>query len=157
MKANYVFIIHQSISKHYFLDKSEKKQIISIHQKSFIGNLSAFCGAVSAACGAGAAITYLHGGDGDAVSRTVINTLVNVGGIVCDGAKASCAAKIASSVDAAILGHELSMAGMVFQPGDGIVLEDVETTMRSIGHVARQGMKSTDEEILNIMTGEICP
>lgn len=129
--------------------------LVSIHQKYYIGSLSAFCGAVSAACGAGAAITYLAGGDYDAVCRTIVNTEANAGGIVCDGAKASCAAKISSAVDAAILGHHLSMRGLTFHPGDGIVQNDVEETMRSVGYVGRVGMRTTDTEILKIMLEEV--
>ncbi len=129
--------------------------LIALHQKYYIGNLSAFCGAVCAATGAGAAITYLYGGDYDAVSRTITNTLANVGGIVCDGAKASCAAKIASSVDAAIMGHNMSMAGLCFQSGDGLVQEDVEKTLRSVGYVGRVGMRTTDSEVLRIMTDKV--
>lgn len=125
--------------------------LVAIHQKAEIGRLSAYCGAVSAACGSGAAITYLCGGDYDDVSRTIINTIANVGGIVCDGAKPSCAAKIASSVDAAILAHHLSFEGKAFASGEGLVKNDVEETIRSIGRMGRDGMKGTDVEILNIM------
>jgi len=128
--------------------------LISIHLKHYIGSLSAFCGAVTAACGAGAAVTYLAGGSYEQVSATIINTLANVGGIVCDGAKASCAAKIASAVDAALLGHCLSMKGRSFRPGDGLVLGNVEDTIRSVGYVGRVGMRHTDEEILKIMLGQ---
>ncbi len=129
--------------------------LISVHIKKNIGDLSAFCGAVSAACGAGAAITYLHRGTLVQIANTLINTVANVGGILCDGAKASCAAKIASSVQAALLGHAMSMQGVVFQNDDGLVLDDVEKTIRSIGHVGREGMKQTDLEILKVMLKEI--
>ncbi len=125
--------------------------LLSIHQKKYVGNLSAYCGAVSAACGAGAGITYLAGGDFDAISRTVINTVANVGGIVCDGAKSSCASKIAAALEAAILAHHMSLNNRVFQPGEGIVGEDAESTIRSIGYVGNVGMRQTDIEILNIM------
>ncbi len=128
--------------------------LIGIYQKNGLGKLSGYCGAVSAACGAGAGITYMHGGDYDAICRTIINTLGNVSGIVCDGAKPSCAAKIASAVDAAILAHTMSMQGDVFHAGDGIIMEDIESTLRSIWRVGREGMKSTDIEILNIMIGQ---
>lgn len=101
----------------------------------------------------GAAITYLYGGTYDDISRTITNTIANVGGIVCDGAKSSCAAKIAASVEAAILAHLMSFEKRVFQPGEGLVQEDVEGTIESIGRVGREGMKSTDIEILNIMIG----
>ena len=125
--------------------------LISIHQKKYIGSLSAYCGAVSAACGAGAAITYLRGGTLEEVGLTIINTIGNVGGIVCDGAKSSCAAKIASAVDAAILAHYMAMKHVSFQPGEGIIQEDLEDTIKSMGYIGRVGMKTTDTEILNIM------
>lgn len=129
--------------------------LVSIHIKKNIGDLSAFCGAVSAACGAGAAITYLYDGTLEQISNTVINTLANVGGIICDGAKASCAAKIASSVNAAILAHTMSMAGVVFQNDEGIVLENVESTIKSMGYIGRKGMADTDVEILKVMLKEV--
>lgn len=129
--------------------------LVSIHIKKNIGDLSAFCGAVSAACGAGAAITYLYGGTLEQISNTVINTLANVGGIICDGAKSSCAAKIASSVNAAILAHTMSMSGIVFQPEEGIVADDVESTIKSMGYIGRKGMAETDVEILRVMLNEV--
>jgi L-cysteine desulfidase len=127
--------------------------LVAIHQKNAIGKLSAFCGAVSAACGSGAAITYLSGGDYEEISNTITNTLANVGGIVCDGAKPSCAAKIASAVDAAIMAHHLSVEGKVFSGGEGLVTADVECTIANIGRMASEGMKSTDVEILRLMVG----
>ncbi len=129
--------------------------LISIHQKKYIGSLSAYCGAVSAACGAGAAITYLRGGTYEEVGLTIINTIGNVGGIVCDGAKSSCAAKIASAVDAAILAHYMAMKHMSFQPGEGIIQEDLEDTIKGMGYIGRVGMKLTDTEILNIMIDRV--
>ncbi len=125
--------------------------LIAIYQKYRMGRLSAYCGAVSAAAGAGAGITYLMGGQREQIEHTIINTLANTSGIVCDGASASCAAKIASSVDAAIMGSYLSMNGHVFLPGDGIVKEDVQKTVDGVITLAREGMKETDEVILNIM------
>lgn len=127
--------------------------LVSIHVKRGIGKLSAFCGAVSAACGSGAAITFVSGGDYRAVCRTITNTLANVSGIVCDGAKPSCAAKIASAVDAAIIAHALSADEKVFRPGEGIVMEDIEATIASVARIGRDGMRSTDREILDIMIG----
>lgn len=129
--------------------------LISIHQKKYIGNLSAYCGAVSAACGSGSGITYLYGGNYEDISFTITNTIANVGGIVCDGAKPSCAAKIASAVDAAILAHHLGMAHRAFQPGEGIVKEHVEDTIKSMGYIGRVGMRETDTEILNIMIEKV--
>ena len=125
--------------------------LTAIHQKELIGKLSAYCGAVSAAAGSGAGITYLHGGGYEEISRTIINTIANVGGMVCDGAKPSCAAKIASAVDAAILGHQLSTQGNVFKDGEGLVKDGVEATIESIGRLGKKGMESTDIEIIDIM------
>ncbi len=125
--------------------------LISIHIKKYIGKLSAFCGAVSAACGSGAAITYLYNGSFDDICSTIINTVANVGGIVCDGAKASCAAKIASSLDAAILAHNMTIHNRKFQNGEGIVTGDIEKTIENIGHIGCEGMRATDTEILNLM------
>ena len=125
--------------------------LIAIHQKYYIGSLSAYCGAVSAACGAGAGITYMYGGTYQQVSLTIINTLGNVGGIVCDGAKPSCAAKIASSVDAALMAFQLSIQNKSFLPGEGIIKDDIEETIKSMGYIGRVGMRATDTEILNVM------
>lgn len=127
--------------------------LVAIHQKTTIGRLSAYCGAVSAACGAGAGITYLSGGGYEEISRTIINTIANVGGMVCDGAKPSCAAKIASAVDAAIMAHHLSAEGKVFGEGEGLVMGGVEGTIASVGRMGGVGMRATDLEVLRIMTG----
>lgn len=134
--------------------------LIAVHQKKYIGSLSAYCGAVSAACGAGAAIAYLLGErlSADAlyqqVADTVTNTIATVGGMVCDGAKSSCAAKIATAVDCALTAYELSKHGRAFQPGEGLVMENVEDTIESVGRMGREGMHATDVEILQIMLGE---
>ncbi|HAX73393.1 MAG TPA: hypothetical protein DCY20_07705 [Firmicutes bacterium] len=125
--------------------------LITIHQKTGIGRLSAYCGAVSAACGSGAAITYLEGGTLEQIEKTIVNTLANVSGIVCDGAKASCAAKIASSIDATIMGHHLAMRDVVFDEDCGIVKPNVEKTIEAVGRLGRVGMRQTDIEVLNIM------
>ena len=125
--------------------------LIAIHQKYYIGSLSAYCGAVSAACGAGAGITYMYGGTYQQISLTIINTLGNIGGIVCDGAKPSCAAKIASSVDAALMAFQLSIRNKSFLPGEGIIKDDIEETIKSMGYIGRVGMRATDTEILNVM------
>ncbi|WP_349681275.1 serine dehydratase subunit alpha family protein [Sphaerochaeta sp. UBA5836] len=126
--------------------------LIALLQKRYIGNLSAFCGAVSAATGAASGIAYLYGGSYEEISNTITNTLANIGGIVCDGAKSSCAAKIASALDAAIFAFLLGVKeGRTFKSGDGLVKEDAERTIQSVGRMGREGMKSTDVEILNIM------
>ncbi len=131
--------------------------LTALHLKHYIGSLSAFCGVVCAAAGAGAAVTYLAGGTERQIGSTVVNTIANVGGIVCDGAKASCAAKIASSLDAAMLGHKMAMLQEDFLAGDGLVQPDVEDSIRSMGYVGRVGMQHTDVEILNIMIGKTKP
>ena len=127
---------------------------MAIHDISGIWTLSAYCGAVSAATGAGAGIAYLYDEDYQAVIHTIVNTLANVSGIVCDGAKASCAAKIASSVDAAILGYHMYKNGQEFKSGDGLVMENVEATIQSVGRLGREGMRETNKEIIKMMIHE---
>lgn len=126
--------------------------LLTVHLKTGIGRLSAYCGAVSAGCAAGAAIAYLHGGGYKEVAHTLVNSLAIVSGIVCDGAKPSCAAKIASAVDAGILGWQMYLGGQQFYAGDGIVRKGVEETIRTVSRVGRDGMLDTDREILRIMT-----
>lgn len=128
--------------------------LVAIHQKTGIGRLSAYCGAVSAGAGAGAGISYLQGGGYEEMIHTVVNALAIVSGIVCDGAKASCAAKIAAAVDAGILGYNMYIRGQQFYGGDGIVTKGVEATIRNVGRLGKQGMKETNEEIIKIMIGE---
>jgi L-cysteine desulfidase len=125
--------------------------LIAIYQKSEIGRLSAYCGAVSAAAGAGAGITYLYGGQEEQINQTIVNTLANVSGIVCDGAKSSCAAKIASAVDAAIVATMISLKGKSFMSGDGIVKDTIQKTIDGVVTLAKEGMKETDEVIVKIM------
>ncbi len=128
--------------------------LLAIHQKRYIGNLSAYCGAVSAGAAAACGIAYLEGGDYDVIGKTLVNALGTVGGMVCDGAKASCAAKVSSSVDAGITGYEMAKCGLSFPFGEGLVENNYEKTIQNIGRVGRWGMKSTDVEILNIMIGK---
>ncbi len=125
--------------------------LVAIYQKQKLGKLSAFCGAVCAATGAGAAITFLSGGTMEQISDTITNALANISGIVCDGAKSSCAAKIATSVHAAITAHYMSMDDHVFQPGEGLVRETLEETISAYTTMGRVGMKDTDIAILNMM------
>lgn len=125
--------------------------LVTIHLKTGIGRLSAYCGAVSAGCGAGAGIAYLQGGGIDAVAHTIVNAIAIDSGIVCDGAKASCAAKIASAVDAGLMGISMYNQGNEFFGGDGIVKHGVENTIETVGKLARRGMKATDEEIIRLM------
>lgn len=132
--------------------------LVTIHLKAEIGRLSAYCGAVSAGCGSGAGIAWLYGREKEPqallkdVSHTIVNALAVDSGIVCDGAKASCAAKIASAVDAGLLGFYMYQNGQQFRGGDGIISKGVEQTIRNIGLLATQGMRETDREILDIMT-----
>ncbi len=125
--------------------------LVTIHLKTGIGTLSAYCGAVSAGVGAGAGIAYLCGGDEKVVSHTIVNAVAIVSGMICDGAKASCAAKISQAVDAGILGYEMFKEGNQFYGGDGIVTKGVENTIRNIGRLAHDGMAQTDREIIDIM------
>ena len=125
--------------------------LIAIHIKSGIGRLSAYCGAVSAGAAAGAGIAYLYTEDYSTVMHTVVNALGIVSGIICDGAKASCAAKIAASVDAGILGFDMYRQGREFVSGDGIVAKGFEANVKNIGRLGKTGMKTTDAEILDMM------
>ena len=125
--------------------------LTAIHQKTGIGRLSAYCGAVSAGAAAGAGIAYLCGGGYEEVIHTVVNALAIVSGMVCDGAKASCAAKIAASVDAGILGYNMYLNGQQFYAGDGIVTKGVEATIQNIGRLGKEGMRETNEEIIKMM------
>lgn len=131
--------------------------LIAIHIKTGIGRLSAYCGAVSAGAAAGAGVAYLHGGDYEMIIHTVVNALNIVSGIICDGAKASCAAKIASSVDAGLLGWEMYRHGQQFVSGDGIVAKGVEACIRNIGRLGKDGMRETNREILAMMLDDAAP
>lgn len=126
--------------------------LITIHQKTGIGRLSAYCGAVSAGCGAGCGIAFLLGGDYVCIAHTLVNSLAIVSGIICDGAKPSCAGKIAAAVDAGILGYHMYMNGQQFWGGDGIISKGVENTICNVGRLSRDGMRETDKEIIRIMT-----
>ena len=127
--------------------------LLTIYQKTGIGRLSAYCGAVSAGAAAGAGIAYLCGGGYEEVAHTIVNALAITSGIVCDGAKASCAAKIATSIDAGILGYNMFIRGQQFYAGDGIVTKGVDATIRNVGRLGKDGMKETNEEIIDIMVG----
>ena len=124
-------------------------------QKRYIGNLSAFCGVVSAATGAACGVAYLHGADLKMIEKVINNTLCNVGGIVCDGAKPSCAAKIAAAVSAGLLGWTMaSRNGYAFGSGQGVASDDAEQTIANMGRVGRDGMRQTDREILQIILNQ---
>ena len=126
--------------------------LVTIHQKSGIGRLSAYCGAVSAGVGAGAGIAYLLDGSYEAIAHTIVNAVAIISGTICDGAKPSCAAKIAASVDAGILGYSMYKNHQEFKSGDGIVTKGVDDTIANVGILAQQGMRQTDQTILSIMT-----
>ena len=128
--------------------------LVALNQKKYIGSLSAYCGAVCAAAGAGAGITYLCGGTLEQIENTVVNTIADAGGIVCDGAKPSCAAKISTALQAAILSHKMAMRGLTFARGEGLVMDCPEDTIKAVGYVGRAGMKQTDVEILNLLIGK---
>ena len=142
------------VSEDQLLRALAVSNLITIHQKTGIGRLSAFCGATSAGCGAACGIAYLRGGRYDVIAHTIVNTLAICSGMVCDGAKPSCAAKIAAAVDAGLLGYQMyAGGGHQFVNGEGILKENVEATIASVGRLARQGMRQTDQEILDIMVG----
>lgn len=127
--------------------------LITIHQKTGIGCLSAYCGAISAGCGCGCGICYLQGGRFYEIAHTLVNAVAILSGTICDGAKPSCAAKIAMAVEAGIMGYEMMRSGHQFYGGDGIVTKGVENTIRNIGRLARDGMSETDRQIIKIMLG----
>ena len=127
--------------------------LTAIYQKEGIGRLSAYCGAVSAGASAGAGISYLLGGGLREAAHTIVNALAITSGIICDGAKPSCAGKIAAAVDAGILGYYMFLNGQEFRGGDGIVSKGIESTLRNVTRLGKEGMKETDEEIIRIMTG----
>jgi len=125
--------------------------LLTTYQKEFIGKLSAFCGAVSASCAAGAAITYMVGGTLQQIKDTIANTLADIPGIICDGAKISCAAKIASALDAAMFSHALAMRGKTYAAFTGILKEDAGETISCVGYIGKVGMAQTDKEIVRVM------
>ena len=148
-----VYALEEKKSHDLLLRALVVSNLCTIHQKTGIGRLSAYCGAVSAGIGAGCGIAYLDGGDYNAIAHTLVNGIAIVSGIVCDGAKPSCAAKIASSVDAGILGYYIYKNNCEFKGGDGLVCKGVENTIRNIGRLSQEGMKETDKEIIKIMCG----
>ncbi|MBE6666453.1 MAG: serine dehydratase subunit alpha family protein [Ruminococcaceae bacterium] len=125
--------------------------LVTVHQKAGIGCLSAYCGAISAGCGCGAGIAFLLGSNYSQIAHTIVNAVAILSGTICDGAKPSCAAKIAMAVEAGIVGYEMAKTGRQFYAGDGIVTKGVENTIRNIGRLARDGMGETDKEIIKIM------
>ena len=146
-----VFAQEKGLSPEALLRALALSNLVALFQKSFIGKLSAYCGAVSAACGSAAGIAYLCGDSLEVIEDTVVNTIANVSGMVCDGAKSSCAAKIATAVQAGFLGHEMAIRGHAFRNGEGLVKSDADKTVEVFGRMAREGMRTTDEEILRLM------
>ncbi|MDT8377266.1 MAG: L-serine ammonia-lyase, iron-sulfur-dependent, subunit alpha [Desulfotignum sp.] len=146
-----VYARHMGVDKDTLFRALLVSCLVTIHQKTGIGRLSAYCGAVSAGVGAGAGISWLHGGRYREIAHTIVNALAMVSGIICDGAKPSCAAKIAMSVEAGLLGFFMFQKGKQFYGGDGIVKKGVENTIANIGRLGRDGMRETDREIIRMM------
>ncbi len=146
-----VFAEAMNVSREKLLRALLLSNLVAIHQKTSIGRLSAYCGAISAACGSAAGICYLHDGDYKQICDTITNTLATVAGLFCDGAKPSCAAKISSAVEAAVVGFRMAADNQVFEDGDGIVKSDIEETIAGVGAIASQGMLDTDRVILDVM------
>lgn len=144
---------HLGVSREKLIRAVAVSDLITVHQKTGIGRLSAFCGAVSAGIGAAAGVAYLHDESYDVIAETVTTAMGMISGTVCDGAKPSCAAKIAAAVEAGLLSYAMARAGRRFHGGDGIVTRGVEGTIANIGVLAREGMRETDRVILNIMLG----
>ena len=149
-----VYARELGLSEELLLRAVALSDLVTVHQKTGIGRLSAYCGAISAGCGAGAGIAYLQGGRFHAIAHTVVNAIAILSGTICDGAKPSCAAKIAAAVDAGILGWEMYLEKQQFYGGDGIVTKGVDKTVHNVGRLAREGMKETDKTILQIMLDE---
>ena len=149
-----VYARHLGVDEEALLRALLVSNLITLHLKDGIGSLSAYCGATSAGAGAGAGICWLYGGRYEEIAHTVVNALAINSGMICDGAKASCAAKIASAVEAGLLGWQMNVGGSEFVGGDGIVIKGVENTIEAVSRLARDGMRETDNEILRLMLGE---
>jgi len=146
-----IYALENSIDEELMLRALVVSDLITVHQKTGIGTLSAYCGAISAGVGAGAGICYLQGGRYHEIAHTLVNAVAILSGTICDGAKPSCAAKIAMAVEAGYIGCEMANANKQFYGGDGIVTKGVENTIKNIGLLAREGMSTTDKEIIKIM------
>ena len=150
-----VYAKKMNIPREKLLRAVALSDLITVHLKTGIGRLSAYCGAVSAGAGAGAGVAYLLGGGFEEIAHTIVNALAITSGLICDGAKSSCAAKIASAVDAGLLGYEMYKRGSQFYGGDGILCHGVENTIDNVCDLARVGMKETDEEIIRLMIKDL--
>lgn len=146
-----VYAREKNISHDKLLRALALSNLLTIHIKTDIGRLSAYCGAIAAGCACGATIAYLSGGGLKEISHTLVNALAIASGVICDGAKASCAAKIALAVDAGLLGYQMYLHGNQFHSGEGIVTKGVENTIHNVGLLASEGMVETDKEIIKIM------
>ena len=151
-----VYAKHIGATQEQLLRALVVSDLVTIHQKSGIGRLSAYCGAISAGVGAGAGICYLLGGGYSAVAHTIVNAVAILSGTICDGAKPSCAAKIAAAVDAGIMGYRMYLHHKEFRSGEGIVADSVDETIANVGMLASQGMRQTDHTILRIMQDTEC-
>ena len=147
-----VYAEEMHVSEEKMLRALVVSNLVTIHLKTGIGRLSAYCGAISAGCGAGAGISYLSGGKAYEISHVIVNAVAINSGVICDGAKASCAAKIASAVEAGLLGVQMQKNGVQFYAGEGIVCKGVENTIKNVGELAKMGMKETDKTIIRMMT-----
>ena len=149
-----IYADHMGADKEALMRALIVSDLITIHQKTGIGCLSAYCGAISAGCGCGCGIAYLNGGRYYEIAHTLVNSIAILSGTICDGAKSSCAAKIAMAVEAGILGYEMMKSGHQFYGGDGIITKGVENTIKNVSRLARDGMSETDREIIKIMLGK---
>ena len=149
-----IYADHMGADKDTLLRALIVSDLVTIHQKTGIGCLSAYCGAISAGCGCGCGIAYLNGGRYYEIAHTLVNSIAILSGTICDGAKSSCAAKIAMAVEAGILGYEMMKSGHQFYGGDGIITKGVENTIKNVSRLAREGMSETDREIIKIMLGK---
>ncbi len=149
-----IYADHMGADRDTLLRALIVSDLITIHQKTGIGCLSAYCGAISAGCGCGCGIAYLNGGRYYEIAHTLVNSIAILSGTICDGAKSSCAAKIAMAVEAGLLGYEMMKSGHQFYGGDGIITKGVENTIKNVSRLARDGMSETDREIIKIMLGK---
>ncbi len=149
-----VYAAEKGASREELLRALVVSNLVTVHLKAGIGSLSAYCGATSAGAGAGAGISYLYGGRAGEIAHTVVNALAINSGMLCDGAKSSCAAKIASAVEAGLLGWRMNVNDSEFVGGDGIILKGVENTIAAVSRLASHGMRAADDDIISLMIGE---
>lgn len=148
-----VYAREKGISREQLVRGLAFADLMALLQKKYIGDLSAYCGATCAGCAAVAGIAFIEGRSLDVLGNIIVNSISTIGGMVCDGAKSSCAAKIAASISMGFLAYDLAMNDLNFKDGEGLVVEDIEETIARVGRMGREGMRSTDEEILNMMLG----